>query len=99
MVKNPPAMQETGSISGLGRSPGEGMATHSRILPILVMGNPMTEEPGGLQSMKGSQRIRHDLVTEQQQRYPQDICSNVNTKCYRINLTQLPGGSILHKYF
>ena len=27
--------------------------------------NPWTEEPGGLQSM-GSQRVRHDLVTEQQ---------------------------------
>ena len=27
---------------------------------------PWTEEPDGLQSM-GSQRVRHDLVTEQQQ--------------------------------
>jgi len=32
MVKNPPAMQETlGLISGLERSLGEGMATHSSI--------------------------------------------------------------------
>ena len=28
--------------------------------------NPMAEEPGGLQSM-GSQRVRHDLATEQRQ--------------------------------
>ena len=27
---------------------------------------PWTEEPGGLQSM-GSQRVRHDLATKQQQ--------------------------------
>ena len=27
------------------------------------LGNPWTEEPGGLQSM-GSQRVRHNLVTE-----------------------------------
>ena len=39
------------------------MATHSSILAWRI---PWTEEPGGLQSM-GSQRVRHDLVTEQQQ--------------------------------
>ena len=38
----------------------EEMATHSS---ILVWEIPWTEEPGGLQSM-GSQRVRHDLVTE-----------------------------------
>ena len=32
---------------GLGRSPGEGMATHSN---ILACGNPWTTEPGRLQS-------------------------------------------------
>ena len=33
MVKNPPAnAEDTGSIPGLGRSPGEGTATHSSIL-------------------------------------------------------------------
>ena len=37
------------------------LATHSRILALKV---PGTEEPGGLQSM-GSQRVRHDLATEQ----------------------------------
>ena len=35
------------------------MATHSSILAWEI---PWTEEPGGLQSM-GSQRVRHDLVT------------------------------------
>ena len=38
-VKNP------GLISGLGRSPGEGMATHSSILAWRI---PWTEEPGRL---------------------------------------------------
>ena len=40
----------------------EGMATYSGILAWRI---PWTEEPGGLQSM-GSQRVRHDLVTQQQ---------------------------------
>ena len=39
-------------IPGSGRSPGEGNATHSSILP-------QTEEPGGLPSM-GSQRGEHN---------------------------------------
>ena len=39
------------------------MATHSGILAWRV---PWPEEPGGLQSM-GSQRVRHDFVTKQQQ--------------------------------
>ena len=51
MVKNPPAntgdLRDAGSIPGLGRSPGEGMATHSN---ILAWGNPWTTEPGRLQS-------------------------------------------------
>ena len=38
------------------------MATHSSILAWRI---PWTQEPGGLQS-KGSQRVRHDLVTKQQ---------------------------------
>ena len=54
VVKNPSAMQEsqeTGSIPGLGRSPGGG---HSSTLPWRI---PWTEEPGGLQSI-GLKRIR-----------------------------------------
>ena len=42
-----------GLIPRLGRSPGEGMATHSS---ILAWRTPRTEEPGGLQSMM-SQRF------------------------------------------
>ena len=53
MVKNPPAntgdLRDAGSIPGLGRSPGEGMATHSN---ILAWGIPWTEDPGGLRSME-----------------------------------------------
>ena len=41
----------------------EGMAAHSCILAWRI---PWTEEPGGLQST-GLQRVRHDLVMEQQQ--------------------------------
>ena len=41
----------------------EEMATHSSILAWKL---PWTEEPGGLQSL-GLQRVRHDLVTKQQQ--------------------------------
>ena len=43
------------SIPGSGRSPKEGMATHST---SLTWGIPWTEEPGGLQSM-GLQSVGH----------------------------------------
>ena len=60
VVKNPPASAgESGSIPGLERSPGEGMATHSCILAWKI---PWTEEPAGLQSM-GLQRVGHDSAT------------------------------------
>ena len=39
------------------------MATHSSVLPWEI---PWTEETSGLQSM-GSQRVRHNLATKQQQ--------------------------------
>ena len=47
------------SIPGLGRSPGEGIATHSSILAWKI---PWMEEPGKLQST-GLQRIGHNWVT------------------------------------
>ena len=50
---------DPGSISGSGRSPGEGMVTHSSILDWRI---PWTEAPGRLQSM-GSQRVGHDGAT------------------------------------
>ena len=46
--------------------------THSSILAWEI---PWTEEPGGLQSM-GSQRVGHDLVTEQQ------VINNIYIKKY-----------------
>ena len=60
VVRNLPAnagdTRDAGSVPGLGRSPGEGNATHSMILAWKI---PWTEEPGGLQSAR-SQRIRLD---------------------------------------
>ena len=55
MVKNLPAMQETGVLS-LGQEDPlrEEMATHSSILAWRI---PWTEEAGGLWSV-GSQRVR-----------------------------------------
>ena len=52
-------------IPGSGRSPGEGMATHSSILAWKI---PWTEESGGLQPT-GSQRVRRDLATEHHHTY------------------------------
>ena len=57
MVKNLPAMEETGDGSLTQDDPLEkGMVTHSSILAWRISG---TEEPGGLQST-GSQRGGHD---------------------------------------
>ena len=57
IVKNLPTMRET-RIQYLGREDPleKGMATHSSIVAWRI---PLTEEPGGLQSM-GSQRVGHD---------------------------------------
>ena len=51
--------RDLGLIPGSGRSPGEGLATHSSILAWRI---PWTEEHDGLQSM-GLQKVRHDGVT------------------------------------
>ena len=64
VINNPPA-----NTGDMGRSLGQEdplekeMATNSSILAWEI---PRIEEPGGLQPM-GSQRVRQDLVTEQQQ--------------------------------
>ena len=50
---------DPGLIPGLGNPLEKEMATHCSILAWRI---PWTEEPGGLQSM-GSQRVRHDWVT------------------------------------
>ena len=47
---------DLGSISGLGRSPGEG---NGKSLQYPYLENPVDGEAGRLQSM-GSQRVRHD---------------------------------------
>ena len=56
-IKNLPAVQET-RVQSPGREdpPEKGMATHSSILAQKI---PLTEEPGGPQSV-GSQRVGHD---------------------------------------
>ena len=60
MVKNLPTnagdARDLGSIPGLGKSPGEEMATHSSILAWKI---PWTEETRRLQSM-GLQRVRYN---------------------------------------
>ena len=59
-VKNLPAsegdLRDAGSVSGTGRFPGEGNASHSSILAKRI---PWIEEPGRLQST-GLQRVKHD---------------------------------------
>ena len=54
MVKNLPAnARDLSSIPGSGRSPGEG---NGNLLQYSCLGNPWTEEPGGLQT-RGSQEL------------------------------------------
>ena len=56
MIKNPPVdAGDVGSISGWGRSPGEGNGNHSSILAWKI---PWKEDPCGLQSI-GLQRVGH----------------------------------------
>ena len=62
-VKNPPtSAEDMGSIPGSGRLPGEGNGSPFQVLTWEI---PWTEEPVELQSI-GLQRVRQDLVTEQQ---------------------------------
>ena len=56
LLANAGDSRDEGLIPGSGRSPGEGMATHSSILAWKV---PWAEEPGRLQST-GLQRVGHD---------------------------------------
>ena len=64
MVKTLPAnagdVRDTGSIPGLGRSPGGGNGNPLQYPYLEIL---WTEESDGLQSM-GSQRVRHNLETE-----------------------------------
>ena len=65
-VKRLPTMRETW-VQSLGQEDllEKEMAPHSR---ILAWKTPWTEKSDRLQSM-GSQRIKHDLATEQQQQF------------------------------
>ena len=49
-------LRDAGSTPGSGRFHGGG---HSNALQYSCLENPMTEEPGGLQSI-GLQRVRHE---------------------------------------
>ena len=49
-------VKDAGSIPGLRRPPGRGMATHSSILAWRI---PWTEEPGRLKSI-GLHRVGHN---------------------------------------
>ena len=62
MVKNPPAnAREASSITGLGRSPGEG---NSNPLQYSCLENPM-DRGAWWATVQGVKRVRHDLATEQ----------------------------------
>ena len=65
-------------IPGLGRSPGEGSGN---LLQYSCLGNPMDRAPWWATVMR-SQRVRHDLATQQQQQpyYQQMDKANTNTK-------------------
>ena len=54
MVKNPATSAgDTGSVPGSGRPPKEG---NGNLLQYSCLGNPTTEELGGLQSMRSQKR-------------------------------------------
>ena len=59
---------DTGSIPGLGRSPGEGNGNHSRVLAWEI---PWTAETGGLQSMGHKETD----TTEATEHAHLDLCS------------------------
>ena len=65
VVKNSPAnARDVGSISGLGRSPGEG---NGNPLQHSCLGNPTDRGAWQAAVYAGHKRARQDLVTKQQQ--------------------------------
>ena len=60
VVKNSPTVQETGSIPGSGRSPGERNGNHSSILAWEI---PWTEDAGEIQSMGSHSQTQLSLHT------------------------------------
>ena len=66
MVKNPPAnARDLASIPGLGRSPGEG---HGDPLQYSSLENPMDRGAWWAIVRGFAKRVRHNLVTKQQER-------------------------------
>ena len=88
MVKNLPASAgESGSIPGLERSPGEGMATRFRIHAWKI---PWTEEPGGPQSA-GLQRV--GLNNNPSMRRVGQLCKQM--KCSAAEVINWHGAPVL----
>ena len=92
MVKNLPAnvgdLRYLGSIPGLGRSPGEGIATHSS---ILVWRIPCSEDPGRLQTL-GSQELD---MTEMTFCYCRSVAHSCSTLCNLMDCST-PGFPVFH---
>jgi hypothetical protein len=95
-----------GSIPGPGRYPGRGKCTP---LQYSCLRNPMTEEPGGLQSM-GPQRIRQNLPTKpaglragmgifclfSASELVRDYCFNLTSSLTRVHGFPLLNGRVPH---
>ena len=88
-AKNLPAVQEM-QVQSLGwEDPLEkGMATHSS---ILAWRTPLTEEPGGLQSMV-LQTVRHDLATKPPPPEPDIYCKE-------YHFCTVKNGSVMFFFF
>ena len=86
VVRNLPAKQET-RVQSLGQEDPleKEMATYSSILAWRI---PWTEEPGRLQSM-GLQRVKHDLVTEQQQQDVYTVGGGIYFHSHLVNVCNL----------
>ena len=64
LVKNPPANAgDSGSIPGLGRSPGEGS---DNPFQLSCLGNPTDGVVWWARVHRGHKRVRHDIATKQQ---------------------------------
>ena len=69
--------RDTGSVPGLGRSPGVGMATHSSILAWKI---PWTEEPGQATNPRG---CKESDITEHTHTRPyiEDVSNTLIEEC------------------
>ena len=70
------------------------MATHSSVLAWRIPGTGETGKPGGLLSI-GSQRVGHDLATEQRQMEKSTLkpgATHSSILAWKIPWTEEPGG-------